>query len=716
MSSAPSAVGSATPAQASGHEDQVLVDDDFTGRLRAGNVVGSKTKAGALRRGVDREGVVEIRNDALRIRPLAMPGWGRAGISYGPFERRNGLGLAIHVLNADNGSETYKLASVIRRLGRWALASQTNSLWTRLLRWPFRIAGDGVLRKLRYWYAACHVEKAYRPMHENLAVGWFTTDAPTDATKAADAFVVRGATVRNGELGVRIGDTLLPVIEWLPNVPFYYFILLRETGSAYYVASHAQVPGTSAYPALRPVAINAASTHGSLYPGLHQIMAGESGFTAETVLYRAHVARYAALSAWYGTAHAADRLTGDGPLAASDSETGTSWQVLAGNPERSADGARAQSGFSLACLAAETPMGLIHAVATLPAGDGSGGIVWRLSDAQSYLCLSLSRRGCALVTVAGGARQTLVSCALPEAELDQPMAVQIRDDGARIDVAVNGTPLLQIAPPAEALPACNGVGIFFDTADGASPCIRDFEAHPRAVALPAGLPFAPPWSKDGTAAVISDDFAAQRGDFAGYQSPNGAVWSRIMGDAAFTLSGDGGVRVIASAEAPAVNRTAFGIDWPDPDFADLTAVILPPGSARGQHHTPRGGLLFWQDDKNYFIVNNWLDNSYGGGSISCFFYFRGFEDIYDAVWTNVDDRLFFGRKNRLRVVCDGRQFRAYLDGTLVLYRAFRDVYPGFDRLRINRVGLIANWEWGRDTGSRFLSFEGLAGAAPGRRS
>ena len=189
-----------------------------------------------------------------------------------------------------------------------------------------------------------------------------------------------------------------------------------------------------------------------------------------------------------------------------------------------------------------------------------------------------------------------------------------------------------------------------------------------------------------------------------------------MGDAAFTLSGDGGVRVIASAEAPAVNRTAFGIDWPDPDFADLTAVILPPGSARGQHHTPRGGLLFWQDDKNYFIVNNWLDDSYGGGSISCFFYFRGFEDIYDAVWTNVDDRLFFGRKNRLRVVCDGRQFRAYLDGTLVLYRAFRDVYPGFDRLRINRVGLIANWEWGRDTGSRFLSFEGLAGAAPGRRS
>ena len=184
-----------------------------------------------------------------------------------------------------------------------------------------------------------------------------------------------------------------------------------------------------------------------------------------------------------------------------------------------------------------------------------------------------------------------------------------------------------------------------------------------------------------------------------------------MGDCHFTLPGDGGVTVVATPDQPAANRTAYGIDWPDPEFADLSVLILPAGTQRGQRHTPRGGLIFWQDEKNYFIVNNWLDDSYGGGSISSFFYFRGFEDIYDAVWTNVNDRLFFGRPNRLRVVCDGRQFRAYLDGSLVLYRAFRDIYPKFDRLRINKVGLIANWEWGRDTGSRFLSFDGFAGNA-----
>jgi len=153
------------------------------------------------------------------------------------------------------------------------------------------------------------------------------------------------------------------------------------------------------------------------------------------------------------------------------------------------------------------------------------------------------------------------------------------------------------------------------------------------------------------------------------------------------------------------------VDWPDPDFADVSTVIVPPGEGRGKNHMGRGGLIFWEDEKNYFIVNNWVDDSYNGTSISVFFYVRGFEDIYDAVWTNVNDRLAHGRPNRLRVVCDGQQFRIHLNDETVLYRAFRDIYSGFRRLRIRKVGIVANWEWGHDTGSRFLSFEARAGVA-----
>jgi hypothetical protein len=44
----------------------------------------------------------------------------------------------------------------------------------------------------------------------------------------------------------------------------------------------------------------------------------------------------------------------------------------------------------------------------------------------------------------------------------------------------------------------------------------------------------------------------------------------------------------------------------------------------------------------------------------------------------------------------------------VIYRAFDDVYPGVPPLRLNRIGIVANWEWGLDTGSRFLSFTARA--------
>ena len=40
----------------------------------------------------------------------------------------------------------------------------------------------------------------------------------------------------------------------------------------------------------------------------------------------------------------------------------------------------------------------------------------------------------------------------------------------------------------------------------------------------------------------------------------------------------------------------------------------------------------------------------------------------------------------------------------VLYRALTDVDPWVDALNINRLGIVANWEWGNDTGSGFGNF------------
>jgi hypothetical protein len=132
--------------------------------------------------------------------------------------------------------------------------------------------------------------------------------------------------------------------------------------------------------------------------------------------------------------------------------------------------------------------------------------------------------------------------------------------------------------------------------------------------------------------------------------------------------------------------------------------ITPPGTQRKQGEKGRGGLIFWQDANNYITISTWLDDSYGGASISSFFYLKGFEDLYDAVWTNVGSRVYWGIPYTLRVVFDGMNYTAYVNNEPVLYRTLTDVYPDTRRLDINRIGIVSNWEWGNDTGSVFDNF------------
>jgi hypothetical protein len=59
---------------------------------------------------------------------------------------------------------------------------------------------------------------------------------------------------------------------------------------------------------------------------------------------------------------------------------------------------------------------------------------------------------------------------------------------------------------------------------------------------------------------------------------------------------------------------------------------------------------------------------------------------------------------RLGLSSDGDRYLAFIDDEPVLYRAFRDVYPDASRLQIRKVGIVANWEFGTDTGSTFQHF------------
>jgi hypothetical protein len=148
------------------------------------------------------------------------------------------------------------------------------------------------------------------------------------------------------------------------------------------------------------------------------------------------------------------------------------------------------------------------------------------------------------------------------------------------------------------------------------------------------------------------------------------------------------------------------VPWQHPGFADLEVTITPPGTGRGQGEHGLCGFIFWQDRDNYITVNIWVSDKYDGASISCFFQVDGFEDLYDAIWTNVGSRVTFGVPMRLRMAFDGTQYLVFVDDEPVLYRALKDVYAHYRPFSINRVGLLANWEWGRDTGSVFNDFVG----------
>ncbi len=127
-------------------------------------------------------------------------------------------------------------------------------------------------------------------------------------------------------------------------------------------------------------------------------------------------------------------------------------------------------------------------------------------------------------------------------------------------------------------------------------------------------------------------------------------------------------------------------------------------------------MIFREDDDNFVIVNLWFnDRPDGAASVSSFFRTGGREEVYDAVWVNVGDRVQWDRPVDVRAAFDGERYHVAVDGEPVLWRSLRDVYPDARELRVREVGLVANWEWGLDAGSRILRFVAATDASVGGR-
>lgn len=692
-------------------QNRVLLRDVFAVPLN--RVMGSEVPGFPIRRqGKDTEGVISIDHGALRIQPMAIPGWGRSGISYGPFPRTPGLAMAVLVSNGHNLSQSFHLNSLVRQAGRWLKGGETESLAMRLVHWLGHKPRIPMIRKLRIWKASAGSAPGRPVVKESLAAGFFPESELRDPLAAGNAVIIHAnEAFDNGELWARVGNGTgeppgrASACQSLQNLPMYYVVVLRAQGAVYYAASLPGSHGVGPYPSMRPVALDWAAEDAQVYAAVHQAVLGEIGFTMDTRVHGVAVAELADFAGTFAGAHAADTLRGNGRLVDTQAHIGGTWRGA--GFERSPGGTRPWAPEALSFIDPCVPTGLLHAFVQPTSASRPTGLAFRILDSDNFWTFVADPNGCRLRIRESGRWHTVAEGPTPLIA-GRPNSIQVVDHGAKFTITVNGAMALgrRIVDPR--LHQATGIGIFA-AAPGDAALITDFETHPREVPIPPELDLGPPPTPmvpDGVEVLIHDDFAGPQADLAGHRTTVGSqIWRKDFGKGTFELTGDGSARVVASIGEPCPGRTFYTVEWADPGFADLDLEMTPPGTKRGEFHRGRGGVVFWQDRRNYFMINLWLHDNLPTASISTFFLINGFDDLYDAIWTCIGpERMVWGKPSRLRAVYDGNRFLVRVNGEPVLQRALTDVYPHLSALKINRVGLLSNWEWGTDTGTIFKDF------------
>lgn len=677
--------------------------DVFADDRPRGTVIGTCTADGVRRQGCDAERQIAIDTGALRFQPLVRPGWGRQGIAYGPFQRASGLVLAVSITNGHNTSQSSSIPeSFPKRIGRWLLGPGIDPWPLRLLAWARGPRKKATLRRFHWWLRSARPFHRLPDLNENLAVGWFTSPAPRDPVTDGCGFVMHAAEGENGELWVRTGDRCLPVTRRLQNLQIHYVIALRQRGAIYYAAAMPDAHGLAPFPMMRPIAVDPFNDDKMLYAGIHQCALGQIGFRVDTRVHRVHIERMPEFASALATAHAGDSLTGAGPLMAA--ERGGTWRFLTGNAARGSQGAACVGERdAIAVLDPGAPSGLVHALIALDADAGAAGLVWQARDERNHWLLKASNEGCELVRLVEGEERRVASDRRHRLRQGRSHSVQVLNFDGQLGCYFDGARLFDDWFDSAPTQGAAGVGIWLGAEGRAR--MHGFEAQPSQVPSPPGLRFEAAWARRGKTVELADNFQRHPGaDLAGSRVEVGeARWSRTLGRGSI-IRDSGGARVSATVAQPNPGRTFYTLPWHRPDFADLEVTITPPGTQRGEHQSCRCGLVFWQDNDNYLSFTAYLDDAYRGASLALFTKRHGFEELYDAIWTMVWDKITWGKAFRLRITCDGQHFLVLIDDEPVLQRSLTDLYPADPALRITRVGLAVNWEWGNDTGSRFQSF------------
>ncbi len=620
--------------------------------------------AGPARRIVDPEHVVSgADRTRLTIAPVCRALPGRVQVLDGPVPLRPGLVATGRVLPAHAGSEDVPIEPLRVRLRVWVTGSGYDHLLTRLRGLVTRPRREPHLRRLRRW-VAMRPRRHARPAHlDNLSVGLF---APGDSAHPLAGLTFHATGPTNAALFACSADRRLELLGSVANVGLTWLVAVSGDGLLVGAGSVAGNGLLATEPECSPLALfPVPAAIGEVLSGVSVAAVGQHGFSTDTIVTDQRI------------------VPGPDPL-----PTGGE-----GFPGWACWRDRGTGAFAASTLLGEPP-GLVRL--SRDRADGELVISWRGDQgelAARYdgtdveLTVGAQRAATHVPLLRGAVELHLV--VLPGA-----VAVYLLGDTISASVRVSTGP--------------GDGGGELRAASGGSGQVG-VVAFPRRIAAPllppTDLLTDPQWT------VTQSFDGPPRATLASLATDDGRRWQRWCGERDFVIGGDG---LILTPGGDARGRTIWAVPWDDPHGAAVAVGLVPAGRGPGEGAHCAAGVALGSDADNVLLVNAWADDSYGGGSVSSFLRLDGWEEVYDAVWVNVGDRVRPGHPIELGVRFDGDRYLVALDGRVVLERAVSDVYPAHPPLAVRGLGILANWEWGSDSGSLVRYFRAARLRRPGK--
>jgi hypothetical protein len=615
--------------------------DSYSDTKAAGAVVGSNSPSGVLRRGTDTESKLSNDNGKLRMAAMAVAGWNREGVAYGPYTRANGLALVVRMNDGDVQ------------------------------------ANDGTA--------------------QHLAIGFFTSATPANALTDGNAIILADNGV-NGGMVQRNGSALLALINSLRQVELYIVVVLRATGAAYYLGSVTGANEIAGYTSLRPMGLDTVVNTATVYAAVWQRNM-TSGGTNSTRVHALNVAQIAAWAQWYGTAQAADTLTSSpGSIAGRTADgLGGTWSAASGGFTISASGATGNvAGDNIALIDPGATSGLIKATIVSGATPGDVGLIFRAQDANNFWMLQSDGTTMHLYKRSGGVYTPIITSGAWHLSANSTQTMQVIDDGNRMRMYLDQSEVLVIGGQVDTSFASNtSVGLrHWQTS--ATTFWQTFEAHPRTVTLPATLDLGAPYQTQGATTVATETFAGGAADIAGLATTTGGLtWARTLGSDTVSRNGSG-TGVVANVGT----LTLYTVPWSSAAFADVAIDSTPPGAGYGSGNNGHAGVVLWQDANNWLATYPRVnDDQVNAAEIEVALCVGGSTSVVKRV--NYSTIINHGVTTTIRMTSDGANVIIYRGTEAAFCFALTDLNASYTALTFNRVGIYVG---SQDTGSTLDNF------------